>query len=395
MNKMKAITKLMNNECYFNADLLEILVTMSIFVFCFIINFIILLFIDFTRNQFIANCIGLTMFILFYHENKITDFIEEHSINRLCSDNENCKSKDVTFKPISCSEDSCKSIDVKQNEEIDYLSEFVDVMPDKIPKIAFDIVGVIKSVPNRSHSKESEKTIIDVISCVSEIIHVFGKENVYFIGSGSSKEEWITKAWLEINGLVEETNMLRKNILFVKSDSDSKLSYIDEEKRKLCVELGITHYVDDREQATHILSQSIPFTILYSSSQFEQQLLFDNLPEYDNIRMEHTNNINNLKNIIIDNYDRYFNRKTHFKPKINKNSENYINPYYLEQQDKKYVIVPFDKNSAPSNLKCVSFLILYDENNVDWVNLGDPFTAGYISNNGVITFNTEMNEVCL
>ena len=74
---------------------------------------------------------------------------------------------------------------------------------------------------------------------------------------------------------------------------------------------------------------------------------------------------------------------------------NYINPYYLEQQDKKYVIVPFDKNSAPSHLKCVSFLILYDENNVDWVNLGDPFTAGYISDNGVITFNTEMNEVCL
>ena len=73
MNKMKAITKLMNNECHFNADLLEILVTISIFVFCFIINFIILLFIDFTSNQFIANCIGLTMFILFYYENKITN----------------------------------------------------------------------------------------------------------------------------------------------------------------------------------------------------------------------------------------------------------------------------------------------------------------------------------
>ena len=269
-------------------------------------------------------------------------------------------------------------------------------MPNKIPKIAFDIVGVIKSVPDRSHSKESEKIIIDVISCVSEIIHVFGKENVYFIGSGSSKEEWITKAWLEINGIVEKTNMLRKNILFIKSNSDSKLSYIDEEKRKLCVELGITHYVDDREQATHILSQSVPFTILYSNSKFEKQLLFDNLPEYDNIRMEHTDNINNLKYIIIDNYDRYFNRKTHFNPKVIKNdNENYLNPYYFEQNDKKYIIVPFDKKIAPARLKDISFLILYDENNIDWVDLGDPFTAGYISDNGTITLNSEMNEVCL
>ena len=393
---MKAITKLMIDESYFSSDVLEILIILSIFIFYFIVTFITSLFINFTSNQLIANCIGLTIFTLFYYETKIADFIEDRSNDNVHDDYKNYVSKDVTFKPISNSENSCKNIDSKQNEEIDYLNEFVDIMPNKIPKIAFDIVGVIKSVPDRSHSKESEKIIIDVISCVSEIIHVFGKENVYFIGSGSSKEEWITKAWLEINGIVEKTNMLRKNILFIQSNSDSKLSYIDEEKRKLCVELGITHYVDDREQATHILSQSVPFTILYSNSKFEKQLLFDNLPEYDNIRMEHTDNINNLKYIIIDNYDRYFNRKTHFNPKVIKNdNENYLNPYYFEQNDKKYIIVPFDKKIAPARLKDISFLILYDENNIDWVDLGDPFTAGYISDNGTITLNSEMNEVCL
>ena len=392
---MKAITKLMDDEPYFSTDILEILVTVSVFIFYFILNFIISLFLNFTNNQFITNCIALTVFTLFYYENKIVDFIEEHSTGKICDNNKKFIPKDPDIESTSIDKDCTKNQTIERNQEIDYLSEFVEVMSDDIPKIAFDIVGVIKSVPSRSYSLACEKIIMDVIYCVSEVIRVFGRHNVYFIGSGSFVEEWSTKNWLEMNGIVKETNMLRKNILFVKSDSDSKLSHIDEEKRKLCVDLGITHYVDDREQATHIVSQSIPFTILYSDSQFEKQLLSDNLEDYDNIRIEYTDSIINLKNLIIDSYDRYFNRKTQFNPKPNKTGEDYLNPYYLEQDDKKYVILPFDKKIAPVQLRHISFLILYDDNNTDWVNLGDPFTAGYISDNGTISLNTEMNEVCL
>lgn len=396
---MKAITKLMDDEQYFSTDVVEILITVSVFIFYFIVHFIISLFVEFTSSQFITNCIGLTVFTLFYFENKISDYIEECSLNKIYDVSETYSSKYKNIKSTSNekTQDVIKNKTAQRNKDIDYLNEFVEIMSDDTPKIAFDIIGVIKSVPSRSYSLACEKNIVGVIQCVSEVMRVFGRQNVYFMGSGSFEEEWITKAWLENNGIVKETNMLRKNILFVKTDADSKLSYIDEQKHKLCVELGITHYVDDREQATHIVSQSIPFTILYSDSQFEKQLLSDNLEKYDNIRMEYTDNLSNLKILIIDSYDRYFNRKTHFNsnPKSKINSDEYLNPYFLEQDDKKYVIIPFDKKIAPQPLKHIAFLILYDDNNTDWVNLGDPFTAGYICDSGKITLNTEMNEVCL
>ena len=84
---MKAITKLMDDEPYFSTDILEILVTVSVFIFYFIVHFIISLFVEFTSSQFITNCIGLTVFTLFYYENKIVDFIEEHSIGKICDNN--------------------------------------------------------------------------------------------------------------------------------------------------------------------------------------------------------------------------------------------------------------------------------------------------------------------
>ena len=391
---MKAITKLMDDEPYFSTNVLEYLVVVSIFIFYFVVTFILSLFVNFTSNQFMTNCIAMTVFTLFYYEEKIVSYVGKHSDVIIDNNSSTYTSKDTDKEISSVNKKSIKFKTTERNKETNYLGEFVEIMSDDIPKIAFDIIGVIKSVPSRSYSMTCEKNIVDVIYCVNEVIRVFGRQNVYFIGSGSFREEWSTKNWLEINGIVKETNMLRKNILFVKSDSDSKLSHIDEEKRKLCVELGITHYVDDREQATHIVSQSIPFTILYSNSQFEKQLLSDNLENYDNIRIEYTDSLINLKNLIIDSYDRYFNRKTRFNPKPVKNDD-YLNPYYLEQDDKKYVILPFDKKIAPTQLRHISFLILYDDNNTDWVNLGDPFTAGYISDNGTITLNTEMNEVCL
>lgn len=392
---MKAITKLMDDESYFNTNVLENLIVVTIFIFYFIVNYIISLFINFTSNQFITNCIAMTVTTLFCYEEKIVSYIEEHSHDMIHDKIINCTAKEVNNEVPLVNINSIKSRTTERNKEINYLSEFVEIMSDDIPKIAFDIIGVIKSVPGRTYSLACEKNIVDIIYCVSEVIRVFGRHNVYFIGSGSFEEEWSTKNWLEVNGIVRETNMLRKNILFVKSDSDSKLSHIDEEKRKLCVDLGITHYVDDREQATHIVSQSIPFTILYSDSQFEKQLLSDNLRDYDNIRIEYTDNLINLKNLIIDSYDKYFDRKTQFNPKMNKTDEDYLNPYYLEQNNKKYIIIPFDKKIAPRQLRHISFLILYDDNNTNWVNLGDPFTAGYVSDSGTICLNTEMDEVCL
>ena len=392
--EMKAITKLMDDEPYFSTNVLEYMVVVSIFIFYFLVTFILSLFVSFTSNQFITNCIAMTIFTLFYYEEKIVSYIEKHSDNMKHNNIEIYSIKDRDNESSSVDKKSIIRKTTERNKEIDYVAELVEIMSDDIPKIAFDIIGVIKSVPSRSYSLACEKNIVDVIYCVNEVIRVFGRQNVYFIGSGSFEEEWSTKNWLEINGIVKETNMLRKNILFVKSDSDSKLSHIDEEKRKLCVELGITHYVDDREQATHIVSQSIPFTILYSDSQFEKQLLSDNLKDYDNIRIEYTDSLINLKNLIIDSYDRYFNRKTRFTPKPVKNDD-YLNPYYLEQDDKKYVILPFDKKIPPTQLKHISFLILYDDNNTDWVNLGDPFTAGYINDDGIITLSEQMEDVCL
>ena len=61
-----------------------------------------------------------------------------------------------------------------------------------------------------------------------------------------------------------------------------------------------------------------------ADSQFEKQLLSDNLEDYDNIRIEYTDSLINLKNLIIDSYDRYFNRKTRFNSEPIKHGDDYL-----------------------------------------------------------------------
>ena len=68
---MKAITKLMDNEPYFSTNLLENLVVVSIFIFYFVVTFILSLFVNFTSNQFMTNCIAMTVFTLFYMKKKL------------------------------------------------------------------------------------------------------------------------------------------------------------------------------------------------------------------------------------------------------------------------------------------------------------------------------------
>ena len=389
---MKAITKLMHDEPYFNTDILEILVTVSVFIFYFIVNLFVSFFVDFTSNQFITNCIALTVFTLFYYENKILDYIEECSSNNIFDVSQDYPSRKKEIKSSSSTEE----ISVSTIEDNDYCRELSEVIGDETPKLAFDIIGVIKSVPGKSYSLACEKIILNTIACVSEIIKIFGRKNVFFIGSGTEKEEWILKSWLENNEIVRETSILRENILFIESTPESTLSQIDEEKRKKCAELGITHYVDDREQATNIISESVHHTILFSGSKYEKSLLINNLKDYKNLTIEHTDNWATLKNLLIHSYDKYFNRKTHFKSKNDKlDCESNLNPYYFNEQGEIYIIVPFDKKNAPPQLKHISFLILHDVNKKDLVNLEDPFTAGYITDNGTISLNTKMDEVCL
>ena len=62
--EMKAITKLMDDEPYFSTNVLEYMVVVSIFIFYFLVTFILSLFVSFTSNQFITNCIAMTIFTL-------------------------------------------------------------------------------------------------------------------------------------------------------------------------------------------------------------------------------------------------------------------------------------------------------------------------------------------
>ena len=97
----------MDNEPYFfSTNLLENLVWFNIYILL-CCNFYTIFFVNFTSNQFMTNCIAMTVFTLFYYE-KIVSYVEKRG-DIIIDDNGSICIKDTDKEASSVNKKSSKS----------------------------------------------------------------------------------------------------------------------------------------------------------------------------------------------------------------------------------------------------------------------------------------------
>ena len=348
---MKSIENLITFDGNINEELFTVIITSSVFVSFYICFMILGIICDISQSYCLTMTIGLTYSILTIFEDYFTSLIVNQNKENINTYPKNYK----VLKP-----------------------KYKKTIKDKA-KICFDITGVIKPLYT-SNSLPDE----NMINNLSKIVKIFGSENVHLLGSGTFKDEWVIKGWLEKNKIIKETGILRKNIHFLKNDKICRLSEIDKLKAIVCKEKKITHYIDDRESALQIISNNVNTAILFTDSKFEIDSLNNSIPFYNNPHVHFCNHWNDLYKIILKSYDQYYNRKTNYPDDCHTEyNDDLLNSYKLNYLKNKYLVIPI-QDSFKSVKDDIAFVLLDNDHNSRRSFEGASPEVGYISYSGEI-----------
>jgi hypothetical protein len=265
--------------------------------------------------------------------------------------------------------------------------------------ICLDIKGVILPIRLENGTVGSfelidySSEINSMIEALNKLVKLFGTKYVHLIDSGTQKEEWVTKAWLEKHNIINKSGISRLNIHFIRSDNINSLSEIDCLKAQKCKKLGISHYVDDRESALQIVSHYVNHVTLFTDSNFELACLNNSLSYYKS-QIQYCNNWHELYKIIFKSVDGFYNRKTRFpkKNEIDRIIESYPFSFEGGPDGGNYVAIPVDGSEVrynKQNLDDIAFVLITNNSDSDWMYQGKTPEAGYISYAGEILFTND------
>jgi len=317
--------------------------------------------------------------MLFVYEDYFTFLIDNYN-----------KRKQLAFKKTFRS----KSVPLRKTEQ-KRKSKIVKLSPLKKCHIGIciDIKGVIMPFRLKNGTIGSfdlidySSEINSMIEVLDKLVKLFGTKYVHLIDSGTQKEEWTIKAWLEKHKIINKTGISRLNIHYIRSDHIKRLSEIDRLKAVKCKELGVSHYVDDRESALQIVSQNVNHVTLFSDSNFELTCLNGSISYYQS-NIDHCSNWDDLYKIIFKSIDEYYNRKTNFpkKNEIDQIIESYPFSFNGGPAGGNYLAIPADAG-AVSYPDDIAFVLISNNPSSGWIYEGETPEAGYISYTGDIIFN--------
>ena len=125
-------------------------------------------------------------------------------------------------------------------------------------RIALDIGGVVSKYQEGGHAILSDwfhtqdAEVPRAMLSIREIVRRFGTDNVFIISKAGLKMAQLTKTWLlETMAIDAVTGFNPKNIHFCRKISGS------EGKWKIAQKLGITHMIDDQDEALRTTYQTI------------------------------------------------------------------------------------------------------------------------------------------
>ena len=125
-------------------------------------------------------------------------------------------------------------------------------------RIAIDIGGVISKYQKGGHAllsdwfQTQDAEVPRAMLSIREIVRRFGADNVFIISKAGLKMAQLTKTWLlETMAIDAVTGFNPKNIHFCRKISGS------EGKGKIAQKLGITHMIDDQDEALRTTYQTI------------------------------------------------------------------------------------------------------------------------------------------
>jgi hypothetical protein len=246
--------------------------------------------------------------------------------------------------------------------------------------------GTVGSFELADYSSE----ITSMIEVLDKLVKLFGTKYVHLIDSGTQKEEWAIKAWLEKHNIINKSGISRLNIHFIRSDNIQSLSKTDCLKAQKCKELDISHYVDDRESALRIISQNVKHVTLFSDSEFELTRLKDFVLYYQS-SMAHCINWDDLYKIIFKSVDGYYNRNPRFSKKneIDHIIESYPFTFKGGPGGGNYLAFPADSSPVSYNKQNpddIAFILVSNNPSSEWIYGGETPEAGHISYSGEVLF---------
>lgn len=140
---------------------------------------------------------------------------------------------------------------------------------DHEPRLGIDIGNVIMAGDNDAlfgrSGGYSEQRMLGIpempgaVDAIAQLIALFGPEQVYLVSKAHKNTEAKTLRWLARHDFCARTGLDERHIWFCRERP---------EKAVICGWLGITHYVDDREDVLEPMCGVVPHRYLFGSQSY-------------------------------------------------------------------------------------------------------------------------------
>jgi hypothetical protein len=95
--------------------------------------------------------------------------------------------------------------------------------------------------------------VTDCVETIKELVDIFAGR-VWIVSKAGARMEDRTRRWLDYHNFCEKTGLLTQHIRFCRERL---------QKRDICLEAGITHFVDDRVHVMQILQGAVKHLYLF------------------------------------------------------------------------------------------------------------------------------------